>query len=134
MNGLKISNVNSINREKSLSIQMVSFVFNILMSAGTLTGAIFIFLHGAGLLPTSGATIFFIPLITLFVSIIVGTSISVIASEKGASSYTLSFTKDGLSSAIGDIGKVTFTTSHFSQFAVAYVTKTFDDLEGSTML
>lgn len=82
MNGLKISNVNSINREKSLSIQMVSFVFNIMMSAGTLTGAIFIFLHGAGLLPTSGATIFFIPLITLFVSIIVGTSISVIASER----------------------------------------------------
>ena len=29
-----------------------------------------------------------------------------------------------------DTGKVTFTTSHFSQFAVAYVIKTFDDLKG----
>lgn len=83
MNSLKkYNNVISNKREKTLSIQMVSFVFNIMMSAGTLTGAIFIFLHGIGLLPTSGASIFFIPLITLFVSVIVGTSISVVASER----------------------------------------------------
>lgn len=31
-----------------------------------------------------------------------------------------------------DTGKVTFTTTHFGQFAVSYIIKTFDDLEGVT--
>lgn len=75
-------NSNGMNREKSLNIQMVSFVFNIMMSAGTLTGACFIFLYAAGIFPTSKAAIFLMPLIAIFVSIIIGTSISAIASER----------------------------------------------------
>ncbi|MGD9568870.1 MAG: sensor histidine kinase [Sedimentibacter sp.] len=87
MNGLKSvkntnRNTNSMNREKSLNIQMVSFVFNVMMSAGTLTGACFIFLFAIGVFPTSGIAIFLMPLIALFVSIMIGTSISAIASER----------------------------------------------------
>lgn len=67
-----------MNKSKSLSVEMVYFVFSIMMSAGVLTGACFIILRA--IFPISAPI--FSPIIILLVSSIIGTSISAMASEK----------------------------------------------------
>jgi signal transduction histidine kinase len=67
-----------MNREKSLYVAVVSFVFNIMIIAGVLTGACYIVLEAV--FPVSAPI--FSPIIILLVSSIIGTSISAAASEK----------------------------------------------------
>ncbi|HVI39530.1 MAG TPA: HAMP domain-containing sensor histidine kinase [Anaerovoracaceae bacterium] len=71
-----------MNRFKSLRIEMVIFVFYILISAGMLTGVCLFFLYEIGLFPIPALAPIISPLIAIFVSTVVGTSISIIASEK----------------------------------------------------
>lgn len=71
-----------MNRVRSLNIRMVLLVFNIMISAGLLTGVCFFFLYAMGLFPIPVLTPIFTPLITLLVSSVIGTSISAVASER----------------------------------------------------
>ncbi|HWQ74188.1 MAG TPA: HAMP domain-containing sensor histidine kinase [Syntrophomonas sp.] len=71
-----------MNRVRSLNIAMVFFVFYIMIFAGVLTGACFLFLYALGIFPLPAFAPILSPLIALFVSSIIGTSISVVASEK----------------------------------------------------
>ncbi len=71
-----------MNRIKSLNITMVFLVFWIMISAGLLTGVSFLFLDVMGIFPIYALAPILSPLIALFVSSVIGTSISAVASEK----------------------------------------------------
>jgi signal transduction histidine kinase len=71
-----------MNRIKSLNITMVFLVFWIMISAGLLTGVSFLFLDVMGIFPIFALAPILSPLIALFVSSVIGTSISAVASEK----------------------------------------------------
>lgn len=71
-----------MNRVRSLNITMVFLVFWIMISAGLLTGVCFLFLYAMGIFPIHALAPILSPLIALFVSSVIGTSISAVASEK----------------------------------------------------
>lgn len=71
-----------MNRARTLNIAMVFFVFYIMISAGALTGLCFFLLYAMGIFPISEFAPILYPLIALFVSSVIGTSISLVASEK----------------------------------------------------
>lgn len=70
-----------MNRIKSLKITMVFLVFCIMISAGLLTWLCFLFLYSAGIFAIPALAPIISQLIALFVSIVIGTSISAVASE-----------------------------------------------------
>lgn len=70
-----------MNRIKSLKITMVLIVFSIMISAGLLTWVSFLFLYSTGILSYPALAPIFSQLIALFVSIVIGTSISAVVSE-----------------------------------------------------
>ncbi|MBU3099800.1 MULTISPECIES: sensor histidine kinase [Clostridium] len=70
-----------MNRIKSLKITMVFLVFCIMISAGLLTWLCFLFLYSAGIFAIPVLAPIISQLIALFVSIVIGTSISAVASE-----------------------------------------------------
>ncbi len=72
----------SINRVRTLNVQMTFFVFYIMLFAGLLTGGCFAFLYFIGIFPFPLLTPIFSPFIALIVSSIVGTSLTAIACEK----------------------------------------------------
>ena len=69
-----------MNRIKSLKITMVFLVFCIMISAGLLTWLCFLFLYSAGIFAIPALAPIISQLIALFVSIVIGTSISAVAS------------------------------------------------------
>lgn len=71
-----------MNRGKTLNIQMVFLIFYIMIASGVLTGLCFMFLFAIGIFPIPHLATFLYPLVALLVSIIIGTSISAVASEK----------------------------------------------------
>lgn len=71
-----------MNRVKSLNIEMVFYVFYIMMFAGLLTGVCFFCLYSIGIFPVPVFTPILYPLIALVISSVIGTSISAMASEK----------------------------------------------------
>lgn len=86
MNRTGLNKVNaskiSINRVRTLNVQMTAFVFYIMLFAGLLTGGCFFFLYLIGIFPVPLFTPFFSPFITLIVSSIIGTSLTAFACEK----------------------------------------------------
>lgn len=72
----------SIERVRTLNVQMTIFVFYIMLLAGLLTGGCFTFLYLAGVFPVPLFTPIFSPFVTLIVSSIVGTSLTAFACEK----------------------------------------------------
>lgn len=70
-----------MNRIKSLKITMVFIVFCIMISAGLLTWLCFLFLYSNGIFAFPVLAPIISQLIALFVSIIIGTSISAVVSE-----------------------------------------------------
>ncbi len=66
-----------MNRAKSLNMAMISFIFYIMITAGVLTGACFIFLRAV--FPVSAPI--FSPIIILLISSVIGTTITAVASE-----------------------------------------------------
>lgn len=72
----------SMNRVRSLNVLMISFVFYIMMLAGLLTGGCFAFLYALGVFPRPILASIFSPLIALFVSSFIGTSITAFTSVK----------------------------------------------------
>jgi len=71
-----------MNRIKSLKITMVFIVFSIMISSGLLTWVCFLVLYSTGILSFPALAPIISQLIALFVSIVIGTSISAVASEK----------------------------------------------------
>jgi len=71
-----------MNRIKSLKITMVFIVFCIMISSGLLTWICFLVLYSTGILSFPVLAPIISQLIALFVSIVIGTSISAVASEK----------------------------------------------------
>jgi len=71
-----------MNRGRTLNIQMVFLVFYIMMSSGVLTGLCFLLLFAIGIFPIPRLATILYPLVALVVSIIIGTSISAVASER----------------------------------------------------
>ena len=71
-----------MNRVKSLKQTMVLFVFFIMISAGLLTGFCFFLLYAVGFFPIPLFAPILTPLIAIFVCNVIGTSISVVVSEK----------------------------------------------------
>lgn len=71
-----------MNRGRTLNIQMVFLVFYIMISSGGLTGVFFLFLYAMGIFPIPKLAPILYPLVALLVSIVIGTSISAVASEK----------------------------------------------------
>ena len=71
-----------MNRVKSLKHTMVLLVFFIMISAGLLTGFCVFLLYSLGFFPVRFFTPILTPLIALFVSNVIGTTISAIFSEK----------------------------------------------------
>lgn len=72
----------SINRVRTLNVQMTIYVFYIMLLAGLLTGGCFAFLYLIGIFPSPLITPIFSPFIALIVSSIVGTSLTAFACEK----------------------------------------------------
>ncbi len=70
-----------MNRVKSLKIAMVFIVFFIMISAGLLTGACFLFLYATGIFQIPVLAPIISQLIALFVSIVIGTSISAVVGK-----------------------------------------------------
>lgn len=71
-----------MNRLKSLNIVMVLFVFIIMVFAGLLTSLFLVLVYATGILPLSVLPPILPLLIALFVSSVIGTSISAMASER----------------------------------------------------
>ncbi|MGH4124280.1 MAG: sensor histidine kinase [Clostridium sp.] len=71
-----------MNRIKSLKITMVFLVFCIMISAGLLTWVCFLFLYATGIFSFPALAPIISQLIALFVSIVIGTSISAVVSKK----------------------------------------------------
>jgi signal transduction histidine kinase len=71
-----------MNRLKSLNIVMVLYVFIIMVFAGLLTSLFLVLVYSTGMLPPSVLPPILPPLIALFVSSVIGTSISALASER----------------------------------------------------
>ena len=71
-----------MNRIRSLNITMTVMVFFIMISAGFLTGICFLFLYMIGFFPIPAIAPVISLLIPLFVSSVIGTSISGVASER----------------------------------------------------
>lgn len=71
-----------MNRVKSLKQTMVLLVFLIMISAGLLTGFCFFLLYAVGFFPIPLFAPILTPLIAIFVCNAIGTSISVVVSEK----------------------------------------------------
>lgn len=70
-----------MKRIKSLKIAMVFLVFCIMISSGLLTWVCFLFLYATGIFSTPALAPIISQLIVLFVSIVIGTSISAVVSK-----------------------------------------------------
>lgn len=71
-----------MKKMKSLNVTMVLAVLFIMVVSGIMTGVCFIVLFQLGLIPYKILTPLYMPFVTLFVSIILGTLISIVVSRK----------------------------------------------------
>lgn len=72
----------TIRRVRTLNIQMVFFVFSIMLLSGMLTSASFSFLYTLGIFPEWVLSSILTPFITMLASIVIGTAITAVACER----------------------------------------------------
>lgn len=72
----------SMDRVRTLNVQMTFFVFYVMLFAGILTGGSFAFLYFFGVFPFPLLTPIFSPFVALLVSSVIGTSLTAFACEK----------------------------------------------------
>jgi len=75
-------NTEAIKRVRTLNIQMVLFVFSIMLLSGILTSASFSFLYTLGIFPEWVLSSVLTPFITLLASIVIGTGLTAVACER----------------------------------------------------
>lgn len=75
-------NKESIKRVRTLNIQMVLFVFSMMLLSGLLTSVSFSFLYTLGIFPEWVLSSILTPFITMIASIAIGTAITAVASER----------------------------------------------------
>jgi len=76
------TNMISIERVRTLNVQVTFFVFYITLLSGLLTGGSFAFLYSVRLIPFPFFTPIFTPFIVLIISSFIGTSLTAFACEK----------------------------------------------------
>ncbi len=75
-------NKETIKRVRTINIQMVLFVFSIMLLSGLLTSASFSFLYTLGIFPEWVLSSILTPFITMLASIAIGTALTAVASER----------------------------------------------------